>query len=187
MPEEVKEKLDEAKKEALQERKAQSEDKSPSAQPPQIAHHDSGGGSAQFKAKGGDNSIVEYGEEASAAEREEAARALHAYLDSLAAHRWAAACRYMAASLLVLLQRLPEIEKEQQGVEGCPKILATFSADTPQSTLAAGALADVASLRISGDRAFLIYRGAGGQGYVMPMAKEEGIWRVSSLAGTPAL
>ena len=45
--------------------------------------------------------------------------------------------------------------------------------------------ADVGSLRVEGDQAFLIYRGAGGTVLTMPMANEGGSWKVGSLAGTP--
>jgi hypothetical protein len=45
--------------------------------------------------------------------------------------------------------------------------------------------ADVGSLRTEGDRAFVIYQGIGGTILAMPMANEEGAWKVASLAGTP--
>jgi hypothetical protein len=169
------------------ERKAQAKEKSTASQPPHIAHHDSGGGSAQFKAKGGDNSIPEYGEEASDAQREAAASSLHAYLDSIAAHRWAAACSYMSLGLAAGLERFAQLSKEHPNLEGCPAILAALNGHTPQSALNAAAQADVASLRIEGDHGMVLYHGAGGQGYAMPMVREEGGWRVAAPAGTPAL
>jgi hypothetical protein len=186
LPPNVEEKLQEAKQKALQERKAQVKDKSPAAQAPRIAHHDSGGGSAQFKRAKGDDSIVEYGEEASASERDRAAESLHAYLDSLAAHRWAAACRYVSLGLIAQLQQLSQLSKQQSNVEGCPETLATINGKTAQSTLIAAATADVASLRVKGDHAFVIYRGADDHPYAMPMAREGREWRVGSLAGVPA-
>jgi len=45
--------------------------------------------------------------------------------------------------------------------------------------------ADLGSLRIEGDRAFVIYSGPGKTILAMPMANEEGAWKVASLAGTP--
>jgi hypothetical protein len=187
LPKEAQAELREAEAKVARERKAQAKEQSTAAQPPHIAHHDSGGGSAQFKTKGGDNSIPEYGEEASDAEREAAASSLHAYLDSLAAHRWAAACSYMSLGLAAGLERLSSLSKEHPDLEGCPEILAALNGRVPQSALDAAAQADVASLRIEDDRGMALYRGAGGQGYAMPMAREEGGWRVAALAGTPAL
>ncbi len=187
LPEEVEDRLEQAKAKARQEREAQQREKSSSSQPPQTEHHDSGGGSSQFRAKGGDNSIVEYGKEASQGERDEAAESLHAFLDSLAARRWQAACSYVSLGLIAGLEQLPQLSKRETGIEGCPEILEALNGQASDSALEAGAQADVVSLRTEGDRAFLIYRGAGDRGYVMPMVREEGVWRVSSIAGTPAL
>lgn len=185
LPEQVQAKLKRARRKAIEERKA--EEKSPSAKPPRVEHHDSGGGSAQLETKGGDNSIVEYGQEASASEREAAATSLHAYLDSLVARRWAAACSYMSLGLIAGLEQLPQLAKQKTDIEGCPEILEALNGNTPDSALQAGAKADVVSLRAQGDRAMVIYRGPADRGYVMPMVREEGVWRVSSPAGTPAL
>ena len=187
LPEGAKEELEQTEAKVVEERKAQAKEQSTASQPPHVVHHDSGGGSAQFKTKGGDNSIPEYGEEASEAEREAAASSLHAYLDSLAAHRWAAACSYMSLGLAAGLERLPELSKGHSDLEGCPEILAALNANATQNNLDEGAQADVASLRVQGDRGMVLYRGAGGQGYAMPMVREEGGWRVSAPAGTPAL
>jgi hypothetical protein len=167
---------------------APAEDESPAAQPPDKAHHDSGSGSSQFRQKGGDNSVPDYGYEASASEREEAAQPLHAYLDSVAAHRWPAACAYVSRGVIAELEQLSQLAKQQTQVESCPEFLAALNGEGSQSALAtAAAQTDVASLRVDGDRGFVIYRGAKGQGYAMPMAREQGVWRVAALAGTPVL
>jgi hypothetical protein len=48
------------------------------------------------------------------------------------------------------------------------------------------AKANVGSLRIEGGRAFVIYRGSDGKTILaMPMVKEDGGWKVASVAGTP--
>jgi hypothetical protein len=191
VPEEIQEQAAEDKEKALAERREAEEDKEKptdkSAQPPRIEHSDSGGGSAQFRQEGGDNSIPDYGQEASATEREAAADTLHAFFDSMVAHRWEAACAEMSASMLANLERLSEVSKQQEAPEGCAQLLANFSESTPQSTLEEAAIVDVISLRFEDDSGFLIYRGAGGDAYVMPVIKEEGAWRVGALAGTPIL
>jgi hypothetical protein len=185
---EVQAKMKEVKDHAIEERRqVERHRQSQSARPPQIEHHDSGGGSASFRHKGGDNSIPEYGEEASDQEREEAADALHGYLDSLAAQRWEAACSYLSASQLAMLDQLPEISKQQSDLEGCPEVLAALNGGASQGALEVAAKVDVASLRVEEDRAFMLYRGADGENYVMPMIREEGAWRVGSLAGTAGL
>jgi hypothetical protein len=51
--------------------------------------------------------------------------------------------------------------------------------------LAQAAQADVGSLRIEGDRAFVIYRGVHGTVFAISMQREGGAWEVASLSGTP--
>lgn len=189
LPEEPQAEVDATRERVLQERHQAEHDakQSQAARPRGIEHHDSGGGSEQFRHQGGDNSIAEYGVEASDDEREAAAAALHGFFDSVAAQRWDTACSYMSASLLAMLEHLPEPSGQQSDLEGCPEIFAALSGGIPQSTLDAAAKADVASLRIEGERGFVLYRGAGGEAYVMPVVREEGAWRIGSLAGTPAL
>lgn len=148
------------------------------------SHHDSGGGAAQFRAPG-DNSIQESGGEASASERKRAAASLHGYLDSHAAGRWAAACHYLSATLVVGLERVGAMSQSAQGSTGCPKALAALSRGLQPRVLREGAQADVGSLRVNGDRGFVLYHGARGKDYAMPMVEEGGEWKVAALAGAP--
>lgn len=152
---------------------------------PRVAHPDSGGGAAQFRHKGGDNSIQEFGREASASERERAAAVLHSYLDSRVAHRWDAACFYMAAELVAGLERFATAYGQQNHLDGCGEILATLSGNAGQKTLEEAAQADVGSLRTDGRRGFLLYHGARGLALQMPVAKEGGAWKVAALDGSP--
>lgn len=151
---------------------------------PHFAHHDSGGGAAQFRTPSGDNSIQESGVEADAAERARAAAALHAYLDLRAAHHWAAACEYMAASLIVLLERAVAISPGGENPKGCPAVLAAMSEAAPQRLLDELAEVDVGSLRLNGQRGFLLYHGPEGKSYAILLAKEAGGWKVTTMDGT---
>src|SRR5680860_1171555 len=45
--------------------------------------------------------------------------------------------------------------------------------------------ANVGSLRVEGDRSFVIYTGISGTVLAMPMANEDGDWKVASLSGVP--
>jgi len=119
--------------------------------------------------------------------REEAASSLHAYLDSLAAHRWDAACSYVSDGVVAELKQFLQRGDQGADTKGCPEILAALNGEARQSTLDDAADADVASLRVQGDRAFVIYRAAKGQAYAMPMAEEDGMWKVAALAATPML
>jgi hypothetical protein len=143
------------------------------------SHQDSGGGSGQFKTKGGDNSIQEFGGESSGSEFDEAATALHNYLDARAQRAWSAACRYLAAGVT------KELIAELSGGEGptsCGELLASLSADLPQAVLQEAAVADVGSLRVEDEHGFLLFHVADQADYFIPMAREGGHWRVAAFA-----
>jgi hypothetical protein len=174
---------------ALQaERRRRSGDEQGSAAPgpnDPSAHSDSGGGAGQFRGEG-DNSIQEFGHEASGGERESAAAALHAYLDAWAARRWKQACFYMSAGVAVTLERMASLAR--QGAQGgaCPQLFASLNrgADVKAVAAAAGAV-DVGSLRVKGERGFVLYHGVAGADYAMPMVREPAGWKVGAVEGIP--
>jgi hypothetical protein len=145
---------------------------------------DSGGGAEQFRVRGGDNSIQEFGAEAGGSELDEAAAALHGFLDARVERDWAKACSYTSATVTESLRKLAGGSKQLKG-KGCGAIFGALSKGVPQTALEEAARADVGALRIDGERAFLLYHGARGTDYTMPMAKEGGAWKVGALAGTP--
>lgn len=147
-------------------------------------HQDSGGGSAQFKTKGGDNSVQEFGSEADTAEFDQAAEAVHGFFDARVRDDWEAACSYLAADVAGPLQQLAGKSKELAD-GGCPETLEAISEGVPQSAFEEAAKADIGSLRVEGDQAFVIYVGANQMVLAMPMKDEDGTWKVASLAGTP--
>lgn len=147
-------------------------------------HEDSGGGSEQFRVKGGDNSVQEFGEEADDSEREEAATALHNFLDARAEAHWAAACEYLASSIVESLGQLTGQKKAKPS--DCAGILRRITNPAAKTLMREEAeQADVGSLRLEDGRAFVIYRGTEGDILAMPMSQEGGDWKVASLAGTP--
>lgn len=145
---------------------------------------DSGGGSSQFKTKGGDNSVQEFGEESSEGEFDQAAEAVHGFFDARVKGDWKTACSYLAADVSKSLEQLAGNSKKLADA-GCPKTMEAISAGVPRSAFVEAAKADVGSLRVEGDRAFVVYRGAKNLVYAMPMKDEDGTWKVASLAGTP--
>jgi hypothetical protein len=145
-------------------------------------HHDSGGGSRQFIVKGADNSVQEFGAEAPDSELDQAAAALHGFLDARAERNWAAACTYLSAQTKRAFVQLGGSTASQ----GCAAALSALSGDLPTATLREAAVADVGSLRRQATRGFLIYRGAPkGTVYAIPLAREGRAWKIASLAGTP--
>jgi hypothetical protein len=148
-------------------------------------HGDSGGGSSQFRVKGGDNSVQEFGEEADDSELEGAATALHSFLDARADEDWEAACSFLAGEVRQSLEKLAVRAKQVEDTS-CAGILETLTNPAAMGELRKeAAQADVGSLRIEGERAFVIYRGIADTIIAIPMANEGGSWKVASIAGTP--
>lgn len=144
----------------------------------------SGGGSAQFRDQGGDNSIQEFGEEGEESELEEAAEAVHGYLVARAEEDWATACSYLAETVKSQLNVIASRSSQLKG-KGCAEILQTLTPPLPTAVRRESTIVDAASLRLEGERAFLIYRGSEGAEYAMLMEQEDGAWKVGSLSATP--
>ncbi len=148
-------------------------------------HSDSGGGAEQFKVKGGDNSVQEFGEEADSEEFDAAAVALHNFLDARAEGNWAATCQYLSKAVIDSFEKLAAQAKQIDDT-GCGGILEKLTNPAAARSLKEeAAKASVGSLRIEDEQAFVIYTGIDGTVLAMPMANEDGDWKVASLAGTP--
>lgn len=148
-------------------------------------HQDTGGGAEQFKVKGGDNSVQEFGEEAEPEEFDEAAVALHNFLDARAEGNWAAACQYMSSAVIESFEKLAAQAKQLEETS-CGGILEKLTNPAAAEEMKKeAAKANVGSLRIEDEQAFVIYTGIDGTVLAMPMANEDGEWKVASLAGTP--
>lgn len=146
----------------------------------------SGGGSAQFRTPGGDNSIQNFGDEADESELEEAAEVVHGFLAARTEEDWPTACSYFSKSMVQQLEQLAS-QSEQLRSKGCAAILNALTASVPSTTAKELTEVDAASLRHDDESAFLLYRGAEKKAYFMPMAEEDGTWKVSALAPTPIL
>jgi len=148
-------------------------------------HSDSGGGSAPYKVKGGDNSVQEFGDEAGSSELAAAAAALHNFLDARAEGNWAAACEYMSKTIIESFEKLAAKAKTIAD-KSCAGILEKLTNPAAKGSMRTeAAQADVHSLRTEGEQAFLIYTALGGTVLAMPVANEGGDWKVASLAGSP--
>jgi hypothetical protein len=148
-------------------------------------HSDSGGGSAPYKTKGGDNSVQEFGAEADTSEFEAAATALHNFLDARADGNWAATCNFVSKTITQSLEKLAAQAKQLKD-KGCAALLKALTNPAAAPALKTEAeQANVRSLRTEGEQAFVLYTGPHGAILAMPMANEGGAWKVSSLSGTP--
>ncbi|MFL5902068.1 MAG: hypothetical protein ACJ75S_12840 [Solirubrobacterales bacterium] len=144
----------------------------------------SGGGSAQYRVKDGDNSIQEFGEESDEPELEEAAASLHDFYVARAEEDWPAACSHLAKTVIQQLKQLASQSDKLAG-KGCAGILSALTPPLPSKAQKELTIVDAGSLRTEDERAFLIYRGAEGTTYAISMAQEDGAWKVGGLAATP--
>jgi len=137
----------------------------------------SGGGSSQYIVKGGDNSIQEFGEESDESELQAAAEAVHAFFVARATGQWTQACSRMSVSLREKLEQLAE----KSDVRGCANFLEAFTTQLPASSWRQVTKMDARSLRLNSEEAFLMYTGAGGTVYAMPLEEVGGQWKVTAL------
>lgn len=142
----------------------------------------SGGGSAQFRSKGGDNSIQEFGEE-SESELQEVAEIVHGFYAARGEERWDAACSYLAKSNVEQLVKLASQSPELKGT-GCSGALKAFTRPLPPAIEREVTTVDAGSFRHEGDQGFLIYYGPDRAVYAMPMREEGGAWKVAALSGS---
>ena len=143
----------------------------------------SGGGSAQFRSRGGDNSIQEFGEEADESELQEAAEAVHGFYVSRAAEEWDKACSYMAKSNAEQLEQLVGRAPQYKGAD-CATALKAFTQPLPPAVEREITTVDAGSLRHEGEQGFLIYYGANRVKYATALRNEGGAWKVAALSGT---
>jgi hypothetical protein len=144
----------------------------------------SGGGSGQFRTHEGDNSIQNFGDEADETELAQAAEALHSFYLARAAGDWSRACSYLAAAVTKQFEGLASRSPQLKGKD-CGAVLHALTNPLPAAVEREITLVDAGSLRQEGERAFLIYRGAEGKAYAVPMQLEGGAWKVGGLTGTP--
>lgn len=145
----------------------------------------SGGGSEQFRGKGGDNSIQEYGEESGESELQEAAEVVHDFFVARAVGDWAKACSYLSKSMLEQLEQLAASSTELKD-RGCASFLEAFTGKLAAPAWRETTAVDAGSLRLDGEQAFLIYYGEPDKTiFAMPLAQEDGTFKVGALAGNP--
>jgi hypothetical protein len=144
----------------------------------------SGGGSGQFRVKGGDNSIQDFGEESGESELDEAATSLHDFYVARAEEDWPTACSHLSKTVAQQLEQLASQSAKLAG-KGCAGLLSALTPPLPAKVQKELTVVDAGSLRTEGGRSFLIYRGAEGTVYAISMAQEGGAWKVGALAATP--
>jgi hypothetical protein len=140
--------------------------------------------SSAFRTPGGDNSIQEYGAEGKGSDRTDAESSIDALYAAISSGNWGEICdKYLSAQNIEQIEIIAEKAPQIKG-KGCAEVLGGLnqvpggqSPDRPQG--------GIASMRIEGNTAFAIYRGADGKGYALPLKLEGGVWKLTALAPTP--
>jgi hypothetical protein len=143
----------------------------------------SGGGSEQFRTKGGDNSVQEYGDEGDESELQEVAEIVHSFYLARAEERWDTACSYLSKGNTEQLEQLAA-QSPQLKDGGCGPILKAFTRPLPAAVQREITTIDAGSFRHEGEQGFLIYSGAGQTVYAMPLREEGGSWKVTALSAS---
>lgn len=129
--------------------------------------------------KGSDDSIQTFGKEADAAQSAEGAQAVNGFFQGRADGRWADACYYLSSDMGAALAQTAE-----EGAD-CEASLRNLTEKVPRKALNQQAKVRVGSVRVDGDRGFVVYKGAGGVWYAVPLSKEGGEWKLGALSGLP--
>ena len=136
-------------------------------------------GSDQFRDQT-KSKLLDFGEEGSEEELEEGAAAVEKALSARAEEDWAGVCAQLAGSMLAKIEHLAESATELKD-KSCPAFLAAFTRLSAKERRDSEVV-EAGSLRQQGQRAFLIYHGAGEVVYAMPLSREGDAWKVAALA-----
>ena len=139
----------------------------------------SASGSDQFRDQT-DSPILDFGEEGGGAELDEAGEAVRGFYLARSRDDWSTACALLSRAVLAKIEHLATSATDLAD-KSCPSFLGAFTSLSPQESRASTSV-DPGSLREHGDKAFLIYYGAGEVVYAMPLSREGEAWKLASLS-----
>jgi hypothetical protein len=145
----------------------------------------SGRGIAPYREPSGDNSIEEYGHEASRAELEQAAKTVHEYLVARVSKDWDRACAlstpYLRHHIKVIYELTPP-----HTARTCGQMLKALAPGEPPiaDTTREATEVDADSLRVEGGTGFLFFD-AKTEGRKLIMGLDGNTWKPAGLLPTP--
>jgi hypothetical protein len=135
------------------------------------------GPSREFLIPGGDNLVQFFGQEASAAERERASRAIYAWMRARVAKEWAEDCKYL--SQVYTRSLVNDARKVSSGkATSCPQALAFFGPEasgTSGNTLTG----PIDSFRVRGVMAYAQWHGPE-EDWILSLRNENGQWKIEN-------
>lgn len=132
-------------------------------------------GADQFRDKT-DSGLVDFGEEGSDSEREQAIETVDQFLAARSTGDWKAACEQIASPVARKFERLA-VSSTRLGDTSCASFLEAFVELSPEELSERGVEEGV--LRRSGRRGYLIYFGANEVVCAMPLEDEDGEWKIA--------
>jgi hypothetical protein len=136
---------------------------------------------------GGEKSIEEYGSEAGGSDRGSILGSFTGYLSAIAEDDPATACSYLSVRVQESLGRF--VGKGESSLK-CAQILPKLLAPTAAAITREQASGKVTTVRVKGDRAFVVFRAPGAKLYMLGLAREGGEWKATTVAASvlvPAL
>jgi hypothetical protein len=140
----------------------------------------SASGSDQFRDKT-DNALLDFGEEGSDAELEEATETVHGFFLARSREDWPGACAELSQAMLAKIEHLA-ISSTSLANKSCPSFLGTFTSFSDQERRDSTVVEAGGSLRQQGGHGFFIYYGAHEVVYAMPLSREGEVWKLASLS-----
>lgn len=139
------------------------------------------GSSAQFRQRGADNSLEEYGEEADRAELAQAANNVHAYLVARAESDWRRACALGSSKLHRILEGV-FASTEQPIHRSCAAMIAIVArgGGATGETAYKATHIDARSFRTDGNYGYLFFYSGGG-GRQQELFRKGKVWKVKAL------
>jgi hypothetical protein len=140
------------------------------------------GPTREFLVVDGDNAVQLFGREATVGERAQASKLIDRWMRARAAKDNAKECVYLARSFASEL--VADATNVSEGkVTTCPQTLAYFGTSVGGvNHLDNTMTGPIDSLRIEGGQGYGQYHGNDGNDYIVPMAREDGEWKVSTAA-----
>jgi hypothetical protein len=141
-------------------------------------------GSAVYAKAGAEASLLNFGEEASGAELEEAANVVHAYLVARAEENWADACSYLSEHELGEVTLIASQYNEKLAGKDCAEVIHVLLGPEPRGKQYETAEMEAGSLRAARGSGYLFFRNAGTPS-MAPMTREDGAWKVDTIFPSP--
>jgi hypothetical protein len=143
------------------------------------------GAAREFLVPGGDNLVQTFGEEASPAERKEASKVVHAWMNARVAEDWVTDCRHLSREYKKNLVWGDAYRVSEGKVKTCPQALAYFG-DAASGSSGRTLTGPIDSLRIKGPEdteteweAWAQWHGPT-KDWVLPLVREGGTWKINN-------